>query len=93
MPLKLVWGVFLKVICTKRSCVFGTEHRCGATLSELESEAEPLYETLDEQVGTGKQKKKTVNLTHLRTGEGPTAIVGAGDLEFHSVDTISIENL
>lgn len=23
---------------------FGTEHRRGATLSELESEAEPLYE-------------------------------------------------
>lgn len=46
--LKLVWGVgvgvggLLKVICTKRSMCFGTEHRRGATLSELESEAEFL---------------------------------------------------
>lgn len=27
------------------------KHGCGATLSDLESEAEPLYETLDEHVG------------------------------------------
>lgn len=35
----------------------GTEHKRGATLSVLE--AEPLYETLNEQVGGLEFKKKT----------------------------------
>lgn len=50
-------GVFLKVICTKRSMCFGAEHRRGATYSELESEAEPLYETVYEQVGRVENSK------------------------------------
>lgn len=52
--LKLVQGgLFLKVKCTKRSVCFETEHRHGATLSELESEAEPLYEQVA-RVGNSK---------------------------------------
>lgn len=43
---------------------FGTEHKRGATLSEIEFEAEPLYETVYEQMAiVGKKNKKTVNLT------------------------------
>lgn len=42
---------------------FGTEHKRGATLSEIEFEAEPLYETVYEQMGMVGKKKQTVNLT------------------------------
>lgn len=38
---------------------FGTEHKRGATLSEREFEAEPLYETVYEQMAiVGKKNKK-----------------------------------
>lgn len=60
-----------------------SEHRRGATMCELESEAESLYETLDEQVGrVGGKKTYRVNLTHLRTGEGPTEVAGVGSSRF-----------
>lgn len=63
-------------------------------MSELESEAEPLYETLDEQA-EGLKKNKKNGKPQLRTGEGLTAVVGVGalDLRCHSVVVISIKNL
>lgn len=60
---------------------FRTEHKRGATLSELEFEAEPLYETVYEQMGlVGKNKR----LTSLSEGQerDPLRWLVNGDVVF-----------
>lgn len=73
-------GVFKKLSALKEAVFRDWTQAWCYTLSGFESEAEPLYETLDEQAEG--VKKKINGKPQLRTGEVRTAVVGRRSSRF-----------